>query len=447
MSTINNIIHNLYLHRRFFMFGVGIICVFVVGFFISVFFLIGKISFVIMVLFLMFDLLIVYNADKGISGDRILPEKMSNGDQNMIRISLRNHYNYKVICDIIEEIPVEFQVRDFCLNKILMAGESVMLQYQLRPTFRGQVTFGKLHVFVTSPIGLIKRRFVFLENRSIAVYPAFVLMQKYELLAFSQKLLYHGLKKVRRLGHTMEFENIKEYVAGDDFRTVNWKATAKSNKLMVNQYQDERAQAVYGIIDQGRVMKMPFDGLSLLDYAINACLAVSNIVLKKNDYMGFLSFSKKVENRVIAERKATQMQRIMEALYNVKSDFFESDYGRLYSDVKRNIPHRSLLLLFTNFETRDGMLRQLPYLKVLAKNHLLIVIFFQNTELEILSNHTTNNTQEIFDKIIAEKFIFEKKLIVSELKKYGIHSILTKPEHLTIDTINKYLSLKAGGRI
>jgi len=259
--------------------------------------------------------------------------------------------------------------------------------------------------------------------------------------------MQHGMKKVRRLGHTMEFEKIKEYVAGDDFRTVNWKATAKSNKLMVNQYQDERSQSVYCILDKGRIMKMPFDGLSLMDYAINACLVISNVVLRKQDYAGFFSFSRKVDNRVTSDRRATQMQRIIEALYNVKTDFYESDYGRLYGDIKKNIPHRSLLLLFTNFETMDGLNRQLPYLKAISRSHLLIVIFFQNTELDILIHTPAEGTQQMFDKVIAEKFAFEKKLIVHELKKYGIQCILTKPENLTIDTINKYLEVKGRGMI
>jgi len=105
------------------------------------------------------------------------------------------------------------------------------------------------------------------------------------------------------------------------------------------------------------------------------------------------------------------------------------------------------LLLFTNFETMDGLNRQLPYLKAIARSHLLIVIFFQNTELDTIVHEPANSTQEIFDKIIGEKFVFEKKLIVHELKKYGIHSILTKPENLTIDTINKYLEIKARGMI
>jgi len=192
-------------------------------------------------------------------------------------------------------------------------------------------------------------------------------------------------------------------------------------------------------------MKMPFNGLSLLDYAINATLVISNIVLKKHDKAGMFSFSKRIENVVVAERRSSQMQLILESLYNVKTDFFESDFSRLYASMKRQITHRSLILMYTNFETLDGLNRQLPYLKAISKSHLLVVIFFKNTELDSLINNKAETVQQVYDKVIAEKFDFEKRLIVNELKKYGIYSILTTPENLTVDTINKYLEIKARG--
>jgi uncharacterized protein (DUF58 family) len=264
-------------------------------------------------------------------------------------------------------------------------------------------------------------------------------------MAFSNQLFQYGFKKIRRIGHTMEFEQIKEYVAGDDIRTLNWKATAKRNSLMVNQFQDEKSQSVYMVIDKGRLMKMPFNRLSLLDYAINATLVLSNVILKKQDKAGVFSFSKKVENRVVAEKRSSQMQLILENLYNIKTDFFESDFSRLYVDIKKNLTQRSLVILYTNFETVDGLHRQLPYLKAIAKSHLLVVVFFNNTELEDLIQKKADTVQEIYDKVIAEKFAFEKRLIVNELKKYGIYSVLTDPENLTLDTINKYLEIKARG--
>lgn len=194
-------------------------------------------------------------------------------------------------------------------------------------------------------------------------------------------------------------------------------------------------------------MEMHFDGLSLLDYAINATLAISSAALRKQDRAGMLTFSGKVEDMIVAEQRNSQMRLISEALYNINTNFSESDFSQLYNMVKRRITHRSLLILYTNFDTMDGLDRQLPYLRGLAKNHLLLVVFFQNTELNHLLESSSKSIQEIYDTIIAEKFMYDKKQIVSELKKYGIQSILTKPENLTDATINKYLEFKSRGLV
>jgi uncharacterized protein (DUF58 family) len=192
---------------------------------------------------------------------------------------------------------------------------------------------------------------------------------------------------------------------------------------------------------------MCFNGLSLLDYSINSTLALANIILKKQDKAGMLTFSKKVDNLLPAERRSGQMEKFMEKLYNIKTDFSESDFSRLYVDIKQTIKQRSVILLYTNFETIDGLRRQLLFLKNIAKNHFLIVIFFDNTELNKIISVSSKNIQEVYDKVIAEKFAFEKRLIVSELEKYGIQTILTQPEDLTINSINKYIELKAKGMI
>lgn len=399
----------------------------------------------ILIGFLGLDILILFAAKTGVEASRTTPEKLSNGDENAIGIEIKNYYTFPIVTKIIDEIPEQFQVRNFNIKKRIKASYQENLQYYLRPTARGEYFFGRLNVYVISPLHLISRRFSFDKDQMVPTYPSYIQLRKYDLMAFSNHLLQYGVKKIRRIGHTMEFEQIKEYVQGDDFRTLNWKATAKKNAFMVNQFQDEKSQSVYMLIDKGRVMKMPFNGLSLLDYSINASLVLANVILKKQDKAGMFSFSKKVENRVAAERRSGQMNRILESLYNVKTDFFESDYGRLYADVRKNITQRSLLILYTNFETMDGLKRQLTYLKAMAKNHLVVVVFFQNTEVQEIINKKADTVQEVYDKVIAEKFAFEKRLIVNELRKYGIYSVLTQPENLTLDTINKYLEIKARG--
>lgn len=434
-----------YIQNRFFYAIITIMVLFVVSFIVPFWFNIVKLLLLVLMAFTALDALILFAAKRGIKGTRILPEKFSNGDQNPIHLTIENFYTFPVYIRIIDEIPEQFQVRDFKIDKKLEATSITELQYELRPTERGEYHFGKLNIYVKSVFGLVARRFYFQDDTMVATYPSFIQLRKYDLLAISNNLHQYGIKKIRRIGHTMEFEQIKDYVLGDDLRTINWKATAKKNSLMVNQFQDEKSQPVYSVIDKGRVMKMPFNGLSLLDYAINATLVISNVALKKHDKAGMFSFSKKVENIVVAERRTSQMNLIMESLYNINTDFFESDFSRLYADIKRNIKQRSLILLYTNFETLDGLYRQLPYLKGIAKNHLLVVVFFKNVELNNLIDNKAETIQEVYDKVIAEKFAFEKRLIVNELKKYGIYSILTSPENLTIDTINKYLEIKARG--
>ena len=281
----------------------------------------------------------------------------------------------------------------------------------------------------------------------VAVYPSYIQMRKYEFLAMSNRLTEFGLKKIRRIGHTMEFEQIKNYIPGDDVRTINWKATAKRAQLMVNQYQDEKSQPIYSIIDLGRVMKMPFKELKLLDYAINATLAFSNIALLKNDKAGLLTFSKKVDTIIAASNKKTHITILNEALYNINTQFTDSDYGYLYTTINKKITHRSLLILYTNFEHISALKRQLPYLKAIARKHLLVTVFFENTELDDLIAENVEDIQSIYHKTIAEKFAYEKRLIVKELESRGVHAILTKPKHLTVNVINKYLEFKAKGVI
>ncbi|MGC6431351.1 MAG: DUF58 domain-containing protein [Jejuia sp.] len=434
-----------YIQPRFFYAGIGIVVLFAVSYFIPVLFNIAQLSILVLLGLFLLDILFVFIGKQKIEATRIVPDKFSNGDSNTITLNIRNNYPFTIHLEIIDEIPEQFQVRDFKLIDKINPRKEKIITYNITPKERGEYHFGYLNIYAASALNLVAKRFTLEEGVMVPTYPSFKQLKKFELLNINKNATDYGLKKVCRLGHTMEFEQIKDYVLGDDLRTINWKATAKKNQLMVNQFQDEKSQPVYSIIDKGRIMKMPFDGLSLLDYAINSTLVISNIVLKKHDKAGMFSFSKKIKNMVVAERRSGQMQLILEALYNVKTDYFESDFGRLYANIKRHITHRSLLLMYTNFGTLDALNRQLPYLKAIAKHHLLVVIFFKNTEIDKLVNSKAETVQEVYDKVIAEKFDFEKRLIVSELKKFGIYSILTTPENLTIDTINKYLEIKSRG--
>lgn len=435
----------LFINNRFFYILGGIATFFVFGFFIPFFYTIAQVLFFMLMILLFVDISILYKSENGIQLNRVLPERLSNGDENKITLDVKNNYNFEVKLKLIEELPYQFQKRDFIFYQSLKKTSEKTLYYNLKPTERGLYLFGKVNVYASSLLYLISKKYLLSEEKELKCYPSFLRLQEFDVNIAKSSTTSYGTKKVRRIGNSLEFEQIKEYISGDDIRTLNWKATAKRGQLMVNQYVEEKSQSVYMIIDKGRAMQMVFDKLTLLDYAINATLAISNIVLKKHDKSGVFSFSKKIEDWVVAERRNSQMALISEALYNIKTDFSESDFSALYSIVKRKITHRSLLILFTNFETMDGLHRQLPYLRALAKNHLLLVVFFKNTELDKLTTKKAETIQEVYDTIIAEKFMFEKKSIVKELQKYGIQSVLTDPKELTGKTISKYLNFKAKG--
>lgn len=439
-------LRSLYFGRRLFYALFGISILFLLSFWLEILYSPVWILVAILGVLLLTDIVSLYSGSL-IEADRKLPEKFSNSDENRVEIIIKNQYGFKLNAEVIDEIPVQFQKRDFLRTAELLPKKTLRFDYLLRPLKRGEYIFGNLNVYVSTFLKLAKRRYVFNKDQMVKVYPSFIQMKKLDFLAMDQKISLHGLKKIRRIGHTMEFEQIKEYVRGDDVRTINWKATAKHRNLMVNQFQDERAQPVYSVIDCGRVMKMPFEGLSLLDYAINSSLAFSNVALKKKDRVGLLAFSNKIESLKKASSRLSQLNQIMEILYNVDTGFLDSDYSLLYSRVKKNLSHRSLLMLYTNFEHMSGLRRQLPFLKALAKKHLLVVIFFENTEVTKLLNTSPHNVSESAHQTVAEQFAFNKSLMVKELQRHGIQTILTPPKDLSINTINKYLEIKARGLI
>ena len=422
----------------------SISAIFLVSFWAPLLYPIAWLIFLALCLIFLLDVVALYKGS-GIIANRLLPDKFSNSDENPVSVTLKNNYKFKIDVAVVDELPIQFQKRDFNKNITVQPNSNKSFEYLVKPVDRGEYHFGHLNCYVSTKLNLIKRRFTFNNEQMVKVYPSFIQMRQYDFLAIDNRLALTGLKKVRRIGHTMEFEQIKEYVTGDDVRTINWKATAKQAQLMVNQFQDEKSQPVYSVIDTSRVMKMPFEGLKLLDYAINSSLAFSNVALKKNDKVGLLTFSNVLSDFVKALSKKTHLSLVLERLYNVNTKFLDSDFGLLYAHIKRKITQRSLLLLYTNFEHITALQRQLPYLKAIAKQHVLVVIFFENTELKELINQDATSIGDVYHKTIASQFASDKVLMQKELQKHGIQSVLTPPQDLTVNTINKYLEIKARG--
>lgn len=388
------------------------------------------------------DYALLFLSKGQVEGVRLMPARFSLGDENKINISLTNTFLFRTHIQLIDEQPVQFQERHFRKQLSIGPRNRNTLTYTLRPVERGEYVFGHILAYASTLLGLVQRRFITGEENVIKVFPSYLQLRKYQLMAMSETAFY-GAKKVRRLGHSMEFEKIKDYVQGDDVRTVNWKASARRGTMMVNTYTDSRQQLIYCFIDKGRSMKMPFEGMTLLDYSINASLALLNVALLKQDRAGLITFAQKISDVVPADRRNGQVNILLEALYKQETEFKESDYEALLAGTHRRLTQRSFILLFTNFESYSSLERQLPYLRRLASRHLLCVVFFQNTMLQQLHESQPDTVEGIYIKTIADRFDFEKRQIVKELRRYGILSILTTPQQLSVDVINKYIELKS----
>jgi len=436
------LIKSFYLNKIvYYITGLAVV-VFVVSYFIPALFSIGKLILLLLIISIIIDSILVYIKRTGLFAERTVADRFSIGDINKVVIKLYNNYIFPVSTTIIDELPVQFQERKWKRKAFIKNNSEYIIEYFLKPVTRSEFIFEDINVYIHAPLGLVKRRYIFPSQQLVKVYPSYIQMRRYQLLAVSNRLQEAGVKKIRKLGHSMEFEQIKEYVLGDDYRTINWKATARKDGFMVNNYTDERSQQIYCLINKGRVMKMPFNGLTLLDHAINASLVLSNVALVKHDKAGLITFERNLDTFLLADKKPTQMNLVLESLYKQKTDFFESDFEKLFSAIRNKITNRSLLVLFTNFESLESLQREMPALKKIAKYHLLLVVFFENTELKSVIESKARSLEDIYIKTIAEKYAFEKKQMIKELFKNGITSILTTPENLTVNTVNKYLELK-----
>jgi len=438
---------NLFLENRLFI-ALGICSAsFLFAFFLPILGDLPYIAFGVVVTLLLIDIYLLHAAKKTVFLRRDVPERLSNGDDNELKIYLENFYPFPISIGIIDEIPFQFQKRDLWFNTSLKPKEQKIISYLLRPTKRGEYEFGLTRLFVKSPLGLVSRRINVEGTGMVPVYPSFLKLREYELMAISNRLVDVGIKKVRRVGNSMEFDQVKNYVAGDDIRTINWKATARKADFMVNSYIEERSQHIYCVIDKSRAMKMPFEEMSLLDYAINASLILSSVALLRQDKAGLITIAEKTKNVVLADRRPMQLNKIMEVLYKEKTRYLETDMEALFVSLRSVLKQRSLVVFFTNFESMSALERQLPYLKRIAKYHLLLVVFFENTTLRSLSDDDAKDVEGIYIKTIAEKFAYEKRLMVKELTKHGILSLLTAPQNLTVNVVNRYLAIKAKQQI
>lgn len=442
----NGFLKSFFLTPQFYIAGLAIILLFAFGFAFSILFLIAKALLVLLFSLLIADGFLLYRSVIRLTANRKIGRILGIGDETPIEIQIMYRGNISLQAKLIDELPTELQERHFQIEIPLEPGLN-QVSYSITPITKGIYSFGRLNVFIESPIHLGRRRIALPIERKVPVYPSVAQMHRLELVAFSRVSTLQGAKKYRRIGQSYEFEQIAPFVEGDDYRNINWKATGKTRELMVNQYQEERSQNMYCIISKGRTMKMAFQNISYLDYAINSTLAISNIALKKYDRVGLITFSDKIGTALRAENRQGQLQKILESLYHEKERQLEPSYELLYQSISRIIKSRSLLLLYANFENPKDLNRVLPILRRINKKHVLVLILFEDEELSMRAAQKANTVSQIYQLTLARQYQSEKREMATHLHRQGIQTIVSTPKTLSLEVINKYMELKSRGII
>jgi len=432
----------LFLTRRFYLCMAVIVLLFVLGYVCAPFFMVAQIVLGVFLVEVAVDICMLYFKAGDMHAERQCSDRFSNGDSNEVLLSFVNPYPFRVNLEIIDEVPIKFQMRDFVLRYKMMPDEQREDKYYLIPTERGEYTFDRIRLFFSTRIGLVQRRFTCGTPFQVKVYPSYSHLSLYGYLAIHHRLNEYGVKRIRHVGEDTEFDQIKDYVPGDEYRNINWKASARTGVLKVNVYQQERSQDMYCIIDKGRMMQQVSQGLTFLEHAINASLALSYVAVKKDDRAGILSFAGDIDSFISPSKNNGHMQMLMESLYKQQTIFSDSDYSQLAQHVVHSIPKRSLMVLFANFSTLNSLTRELPFLMQISSRHKLIVVVFRDREMDDFSLNGATDVESIYQQVCVEHYIAEKNLLIGKLHQAGIATVFTYPENLSVNVINKYIEIR-----
>jgi uncharacterized protein (DUF58 family) len=310
------------------------------------------------------------------------------------------------------------------------------------PTKRGLYSFERVYVRVESKLKLCMRIYVVELKRAYKVYPNLKDLRKYKLGIKNNILLKQGIKSLKIIGRGTAFESLREYVPNDEYRSINWMATARENKPIVNQYEPEKNQHVYILIDSGRPMSYTIRGYRKLDMAVNTALILSDIVNENGDLPGLLTFNTEI-NKVIAPGKGIEHRnKIMDALYGIDYTNNTSNYDEVFYYLKRKEKHRSIIFMFTDFDTTEESERMLKVLPAISKNNLVVIVLIKDTDTERIVKQKAETIDEIFNKSVAMGILEERRKTIKILNKKGIFCIECYAEKLPLTVINKYLQIK-----
>ncbi len=329
----------------------------------------------------------------------------------------------------------------------LAPGEWGELRYQARPLARGEVAFGDTALRLDSPLGLwqVARRAG--ERLGARVFPNFRALARYTLLATDHRLSQIGVLQVRRRGEGMEFHQLREYRQGDSPRAIDWKASARSARLIAREYEDERDQRVLLAIDCGRRMGAKDDALSHFDHALNAALLLAHVALRQGDAVGVLAFGTPGAPRYVAPRKSVAaVSTLLERVYDLEPGLAMPDYLETAREIMARMRRRALVVLLTNLRDEDDE-TLLPALALLRKRHLVVLASLREAILARALTARVDSFDRAVTHAAAAEYLAQRERAFGRIGAAGAQCLDVEPQHLAMTLVNRYLELKRRGQL
>ncbi|HRW07143.1 MAG TPA: DUF58 domain-containing protein [Caldilineaceae bacterium] len=377
-------------------------------------------------------------------------DRLSLAAENPITISiLLRYWGRSVPIWVRDEAPPTFRylAESYLLSAVAVPHEEISVHYRLYPPRRGNYHFGDLHVRWQTPLGLWRRQTRLPAAEPVKVYPNLVDVRKYDLLLRKNRLWELGLRNTRLRGTGTEFERLRDYLPDDEYRRINWKATARRGTPMSIEYETERSQNIMVLLDIGRMMRSPVGDVAKLDYAINAILLLAYVSAQKGDKIGLLVFADDVERWVAPRSGKGQFHHMLEQLYAVESLAVEPNYRNAFRYFAARQHKRSLVLVFTDLTSSVSTADLLAQMGRLRQGHLPLLVTMRDPTVQQMAHQPVEDSASLYQRTVAEQLLNERQLALEQLTHRGVLTLDVSADQLSLALINRYLALKAENRI
>jgi len=368
--------------------------------------------------------------------------KLSLGVQNPVILSVRNRFRRGTSFEVRDEAPEAFQIETRTMNGSVQPLDTWKGVYHLQPLRRGDYVFGNITLRWMGPFRLVFRQGVVDAAGPVKVYPNLLDVRKYDLLLRRNRLQELGLRNTRMFGEGTEFERLREYLPDDEFRRIDWKATARRHRPVTVQYQTERSQTVIAVLDTGRMMQSPVANIAKLDYAVNAVLFLGYVATGKGDRVGVMSFADDVSHYLAPRQGRGQFYRMLEVLYAVDAQQVEPNYRKALTYLAVKQRRRALIVIFTDLSSGASLDSLVAQVSLLARSSLPLVVTISDPDVHAAASQEPKDALSVYQHAAAAQMLDERRIVLDTLRKRGVLTLDVPANQLSLAVINRYIALK-----